>query len=380
MKASLITPTDIKYTGGGTERHVYEYAKYLKQHGIDTEILITENIRGYSQSPYRNLSEDYKAIPKREISCNEFVLPFKWHLFIYKRLPRSGTIYMPFSVYDYIVNIVRKPKGQKYIIGCHGMHLKGGHIIASHNIIERLLNSQIRFLLSIRPAERRNVYYHALNSVQAEYLTVLGVSRKNIFFIPDMVACSGFRINRNRSKRLRVLHIGGFSKEPGKVVGIIKELKRRGQLDRFKFCFVGSEHLDEADALAQKHKNVVVAGKVSDREKLKIMGESDVMIVPGYETFSIALLEGLASGLYAITSPKCGSAEYLRTLGIKLSIVKSSSANEYADVLSELSTQKENNPMRFNPDKEANRRIVLKEFDTRVVLPKILKMFIVVGK
>lgn len=376
MKVSLISPLDIKYSYLGTEWHVYEYAKYLVEHGVNAEILVTESSKTATPvSNYGAIEKRYAKVPKRTVKCTRMVLPFSYHLFIYKGLPNDSIIYMPFSIYDYILNIAAKPKGQKYIIGCHGMHIKQGHIILNHKYMECILNGVVRRLAALDPSEKRNVYYHIVNRGQIRYLVdKLGILKRNIFYVPPMIDITPLKINSNKSRRLRVLHIGGAGKDSQIVLEVVRKLAESNLLSNFEFYFMGAKQPELIDALTNRYRNVHNLGLVSDKRKFRIMSRMDVLIVPAYETFSKILIEGLASGLYILTSTKNAAADDFVGLGVKMTITDGTSRG-YVKQLIKMSYLKKKIGLDFNSYKKLNRGIVIKEFDKKVVLPKIFNMF-----
>ena len=379
MKVSLITPMDIRYVYTGTEWHIYEYAKFLHGHRIDVNILITDRCSdGAKLKPikgFRRIIALYKAIPKSYVKCTELILPFKYHLFLYRGLPRNSVIYFPFSIYDYIINILFKPKGQKYIIGCHGMHLKMGHIIKGHNMLEGLLNAWMRFLLFIRRDEMENLYCHVINKEQAEYMKrTFGFRPENVFYVPIMINAGDYHAKGNNSKKLRVVHIGGMGKDMHIVLDVIDGLSETGKLRMFEFYFIGERSVDAEDAY-RKFDNVHFLGMVSDRHKYKMLGMADVMIVPAYETFSKTMLEGLASGLSILTSRRAASWKDVTDIGIELSVMSNGYAEEYTRQLIKLAELKCKGKD-INPRREMNIRKTIENFDEKVILKKMLTLFL----
>ena len=374
LKVSFVSPMDIKYSYSGTEWHVYEYAKYFVECGVKTEILVTQIDKKIKHVyNYKMVGRRYAAVPKRNIMCIRMVLPLRYHLFIYRGLPSDSIIYLPFSIYDYILNIATKPKGQKYVIGCHGMHLKHGHIVLNHNKAEKALNAIVRIFLSV--SEKKNVYYHVVNSGQIEYLTrQFGIPKRNILYVPPMVDITPLKISANKSRRLRVLHIGGADKDSQIILEAISKLAESNLLDNFEFYFIGAKQPKLIDTLESRYKNVHNIGLISDKRKFRVIPTMDVLMVPAYETFSKILIEGLAGGLHILTSTRNAAASDFVRLGVKMTITDGTTAG-YVKQLIRMSRLKKRKGLKFNVYKKFNRGIVIKEFDKNVVLPKILDMF-----
>ena len=376
MKVYLITPLDLKYSYRATEEYVYNYAKYLKEHGIDAEILITKKDAKQQTllSNYKEVVKPYDNIAKKPIRCKEIVLPLKWHVFIYKDLPKEGTIYFPYSIYDYLFNILFKPKGQKYVIGSHSMHLKMNHIIKNHEMLEWLLNFIVKSVLFLRRKENDNIYFHVINSMQEAYLTKnFKINKKNIFYVPNFIDTSRYRLTKNSSKKLRVVHIGGMEKDASIVFDIIKLLDEKHVLDRFEFYFIG--RLDkQIEEQYSSIRNVHLLGPIDDSTKLKVLRGADCMIMPSYEAFPKTLLEGLLSGLYILTSKRNSAWQDLIAFGIQMFIAENGFSEEYLQELINLAGKK-GKGVNINLYSESNENITIKIFDKRDVLPQILKMF-----
>jgi glycosyltransferase involved in cell wall biosynthesis len=376
MKAYLITPMNLKYSYRATEEYVYKYAKYLHEVGYDVTLLITKrpDEKYKVLKDYKTIIKPYAKIKQRAAPCNEYVLPFKWHIFIYKDLPKDGIIYFPYSIYDYLFNILTKPAGQKYIIGSHSLHLKEGHIIKGHAIIEKILNFIVKTVLYLRKSELENIFFHAINTVQKSYLEKeFGIKGKNIFYIPNMINPSGYKLADNNSKKLRIIHIGGSEKGSDVVLSIVDNLQRIGKLDKFEFYFIGKTGHEDG-TIYSKYKNVHFIGNVSNEDKLKLLSTVDSLIIPSYETFSKTLLEGLLSGLYILTSRRNVAWHDFISLGIKMFIANTGSPEEYLGILLNLANEK-GKGKEVNGDRLRNRTLVIDNFDERNVLQKIQEMF-----
>ncbi len=376
MKIYLITPVDIKYSYRGTEWHVYEYAKFLHECGVDAKLLITDNNGKQEVLPnYKAVTRRYNDIPKSIVACKKYILPFKWHLTIYKKLPKSGITYFPYSVYDYIINISRRPKTQKYVIGCHSMHLKMGQIVYGHRMLEKILNSFINALLLINDAKMDYLYCHTLNMEQTNYMIkVFNFKRENVFRIPPMIETKRFHLARNTAGRLRVLHIGGMEKDARTVLDVIRKLHHRGELDKFEFYFIGDIPMMDRQQFTELE-NIHFLGRLSDNEKNRKLSNVDALLIPAFEVFPKAMLEGLASGLYIVTSKRNAAWRDLASLRSNADISETGEAESYVGILLSLATRKRKNQFLFDKYKNRNRKIAIKNFDKSIILPKVGKMF-----
>ncbi len=381
MKAYLITPMNIKYTYSGTEWHIYEYARYLSEHKIKANIIVTNTRRGIAPAKSYTMEVEarYSRIPKITAACTEVLLPFSYHLFVYRNLPKDSVIYFPYSIYDHIPNIVSRSDAQRYIIGCHGMHLKNGHILLEHDTIERTMNSIVKSLFHLKRSNINSVFFHALNSSQIGYLMRFGVRRRNIFLIPPMVKFSQYRQGGKDPKRFKVIHIGGAGKGIDITIELVEHLISKGWMERFEFHFIGVEQPERLREIAKMHKEVKTHGPIGDEEKKSLLASADAILIPAYEVFPKIALEGLASNLRILTSRKNGAAIDIAKKGIDITVVREGRADEYINPLINLATQKRRNKEKFYSISRKNYEIARREFDEKNILPRILQMFKVVG-
>ncbi len=371
----MLSQADIKYSYKATEQQSYEYAKFLMESGLDVELLITKTTGGVINKDYVRAKKRYAKLPKRYVDCTEVVLPFNYHLFVYRDLPKDSLIYMPYGIYQYLFNVMTKPRGQKYIIGCHGMHLRFGQVIEGHRLLDGMVNSTARFIMASKGDDARNMYFHVINKVQIPYLVRLGVKRENIIYVPTMLDTNKYKIASNQTRRLRVVHVGGTGKNSGTLLEIIKILIDRGEIEKFEFFFVWHEQPAELHSYARERQNIHLLGDISDAEKTKLLSQMDVMIVPAVETFSKTMIEGITSGLYIMASKRNPASLDVRDLGVDMTITEKGMPEEYIKPLLKAANAKARLGRRYNPNKKRDREIVVRNFDQNNVLPKLLKMF-----
>lgn len=381
MKVSLITPVDIKHSYSATEVQVYDYAKMLIENGIEASILVPKykGLEFPSRTDYKLIKNHYKNVTQKGIKGRKIILPFKFTLYVYSDLTSDSTIYFAYSIYDHLINIIKKPKGQKYIIGAHSMHLKNGHILEGHNIIERFFNFLIKSFVFSNKEIAKNVYHHVINKAEKKYLLKLGIREENIFYVPTFVKTKDYHLSKNQSSKLKILHMGGANKGAGIVLQIIDKAIKTNKLDLFEFYFVGQKMPGELYQYAKKYKNIHIEKGIKENKKADLLSRMDVMIVPSVETFSRSMLEGLASGLYICASNKNPAALEIKTMGAKIYVIRNNNTYKYLEVLAKMINEKRLIE-KFESGRRINREIVVRKFDEKVVLPQMLDMFIKVGK
>ncbi|MEM3715371.1 MAG: glycosyltransferase, partial [Nitrososphaeria archaeon] len=159
---------------------------------------------------------------------------------------------------------------------------------------------------------------------------------------------------------------------------IIKLLDKKGQLNNFDFYFVGNAP-DLKRYEITESENIHILGTISELEKLKLLSSSDCIIIPSYETFSKTMLEGIASGLYVLTSKKNAAWKDFINLGIKMFIAENGFPKEYINTLKGLAKikQRNKNP---NPYRYNNKKRITRYYSESTILPEIQKMFSLVEK
>ena len=364
MKVNLITPIDIRYSYRGTEYWVYEAAGYLMRRGIDAEVLITET--GSRKALNSKAASEFAEVPARMIKSSRLSLPMNFKITTYKDLPKDSILYFPYSIYDYAINIARKPGSQKWIIGSHSMHLKHGHIIKGHRWLELALNAVMKNVI-----RKNNLFYHVVNIDQERYLVDLGIEKDRIFRIPPFIDVKDFRAKPSTGKKLKVMHLGGVEKNAEAVSRIIGRLVELGQIGSFEFYLIGKQ----PESIIQykkrlKHGSISIFPSISEVEKRKVMGNMDVMLLPAVENFSKSMLEGLASGLYIIAGEMNPAFSEVLKRGAFGAASKNDS--EYVSALRAALEMKLDGRL----DKYKKSNVSAAEFyDRKVIMPLIEKMF-----
>lgn len=371
----MVTPIDIRYSYRGTEYWVYECAKYLRSQGIDARILVTLNREVDSRVRNSSAVREFASVPQTEIANSKFTFPLNFKITTYDKLPTDSIIYLPYSIYDYLINLIRKPYGQKYVIGAHSMHLKNGHIVKEHDLLEHLLNGLVKAMVFSRKEARENIYHHVVNKAQEKYLMQLGISKDHIFCIPPFIDVRDFKVRHTFGKQLKVIHIGGMSKDADAIAEVIFALIRNNTINRFEFYFVGAGQSKQLVYLSREHKNIHILGLVNNKDKIDVLSRMDAIVIPAIENFPRAMLEGLASGLYPISNATNPAAIEIARLGARIGIA--GTTEDYVKELLELTEHKVAG--RFDNDKEINRRVSLK-FDRSKIMPLMKEMFVTVNR
>jgi glycosyltransferase involved in cell wall biosynthesis len=370
-KLYLVLPSPIKTTMRGTEKFTLGLATYLNNY-FDVTILEPKyNSAKYAKTDKNRVNEKYSTLKLRTIKLMKLKLPFGQFFYKFRGLPKDGIIYLPFDFYSEMLTLLSKPKGQIYILGvAHGLHLQNGEL-AHHGNIGKIILHVAKILLAFKGKDfRETVYYHTNNDEQSKYLLKAGMLKDHIFQIPNFTDISKFYVSNNNSEKLKVLNIGGVSKNADFVVKIIDKLTKQHALNKYEFHFIGSRVPKELERY-KKYKNIIVHGFIDDNKKAEIMSKMDVLALTDIETFSITMLEGLASGLAIISSDGNPAAFELKNLGASIYIAKLSNINDYITTLKKVSKSKQEGIL--NLQRSKNRDIIIHNYSEEVVFKKIKK-------
>ena len=368
LPSSIITKT-IR----GTEQFMLETAAYLNKYMDVTVFEPAYNGVNNVKNPILKRNSKYSQIKLGLLKSTKIKLPFGQYMYRFRSLPTDGIVYLPFDFYSQLPNLLLKPKSQVYILGvAHGLHLQNGQL-AHHGEIGKFANMIIRVIFALKRTNfQKTIYYHVANEEQRKYLLSTGIKFSNIFKVPYFINTSKFRIASSNSKFLRVLHVGGISKDANFVLAVINKLVEQKKINHYEFHFIGREMPQGLKALNEKHSYITVHGFVDDKIKADIMSNVDVLLVPDIESFSVTMLEGLASGLYVISSDGNPAAFDLKARGASVFIEKYGNTYGYVNALEKIAKLKR---IGVDPPKDKNRNIIIKNYSEKVVLKRSLSIF-----
>jgi glycosyltransferase involved in cell wall biosynthesis len=376
MRVSLLTPLDIKYSVSATEKLIYEYASYLKNSDVDVELLVPTKVfdnHNKLRKDYKDIELQYSIINKKSINFI-FFKNYYYSMFYYFNLPTNRIVFLPYSPYYYITNILTKPTTTKYIIGAWNMHLYAGEHSQNHRVLSNLLDGVIRTLFKLRGTAFLDTLYFLVENSQQKYYIIknLHIRAQKIFYIPLFIDTNEFSVTKNNSKKLRVLHIGGIEKNAMLMAKIIHNAIEKNIMEDFEFWFIGKSMPDELITLSKSYKNIKNYGMVTDKTKRILLSKADVLAVTSVEGFGLKILEAFASGLEVICldNPACTD---ISATGLKIHTIDRNMPENYLIILKKLFYKKQNRAFSLKT-RMAKRKLLKKNFDKAVVTPKFFEM------
>jgi glycosyltransferase involved in cell wall biosynthesis len=201
--------------------------------------------------------------------------------------------------------------GKPTIFLLHGLTFEKFSAQSVENLVVDVYQAWMRLYLRMSGEllRRGMFYFQVLNESQASFLEELGVDRSRIFLVPNSVDFSAYKVSRNDSS-FRIIYMGRLER----LIKGTRLLERVAQEatkldDRVEFLVMGSGSAEESMVkLATRRRGVVFRGQVNDPAlKSDLLSSGNMMVsFSTMESFSISLLEGLASGLPILCTDTSG--------------------------------------------------------------------------
>jgi glycosyltransferase involved in cell wall biosynthesis len=357
-------------TGGGAENWMIEVSRRLaKRHEVGIVGL------RYSETKRLDISEitsSLKGVEYREFSSTT--------------LPRGSPLPNPFRVsrllnlfnsYDLTYVIVPNPPIEllfyflrmnitcRLIAGFHGFP-------RLDLFLERLYAPLFQKSLSAFQT------YHVLNKETYHWLQNMGFQR--IFNIPNGVNTDVFplREDSSDSRSFNVLYTGRLTEDKGadKLVEIIRYVNEKSSIRNTKFTIVGSGPLEGiVKETARRYKNVNYLGFVPSKVLPRLCGIAHLYLIPSRtEGMPLRLLEAQSCGLPAAGSKTMGISDVVVD-GKTGRLTSFGNIKGYAETIKEYYELWYNSPDRFRQLKKAIRAYIISNFDWRVVIDRLERMF-----
>lgn len=209
----------------------------------------------------------------------------------------------------------------------------------------KLFKDILRKMIAKFVFKRVNLIIAVSNSLR-EHIKSYGIENKYAV-VPNVINIDFFKRGREEyfermegskgreNNTKRIIFIGGLTPRKG-VPYLLEALRIIKSKGNFLLHIIGDGPFKEGYMKIAKdlgiNDTVIFHGKVSDEDKLRLLMESDFMVLPSlYESFGVVLLEAMACGKPVITTLSGGQKEFVNeNTGI---LVHSGDANELADAI-----------------------------------------------
>ncbi|MDG7000661.1 MAG: glycosyltransferase family 4 protein [Nitrososphaerota archaeon] len=183
-----------------------------------------------------------------------------------------------------------------------------------------LYQTMIRFILRVNSKSYElceNVYFQVLTNKDKLVLQKHHIASRKVYAIPSGIDFSRYHVTKNNAYfnivfigRLNDIHKGIHS-----LLRLINIVLRNSGIDS-QFVIIGDgPSANLVQDFCRGRDNVKYLGFVSEEEKIRLLSESNLMIVvSNVEPFSLVTLEGLASGLPIVTTPVSGPASIISSI------------------------------------------------------------------
>ncbi len=368
---------NLEFAGGG-EANARDIAELFERQGYDVTLFGAGIPGGYETKPGKY---SFNYIPDAftfDIMATGAVLKLSHILSVgLIGIYTSNRIYekiKDFDVYYFVsptilfrnVGYRLMKEGKTVILGNHGTYFevldmygfasKAYSKILTNIIFHKLLKHKMKFFI------------HVQNKYQAQYYEKIKCDSSYIKEIPyNNVKFENYRCFDNDS--FSVVYLGRLMESKG--VDMLLELEKRADIN---LHIIGKgPYMDKLQQM--KNKNTVIHGYVSSAEKIKLLAESDVMIVPSInESLSISAIEGLASGLYLIVSSTSMGPRYIVRQDNIFGIVVQRTPKNFMKEIERIRTIKERNKSDYYREKMLRRDIAMKMFDANVVDKQLIEL------
>lgn len=223
----------------------------------------------------------------------------------------------------------------------------------------------------------------ALNDTESRSLLANGIGEERIAIVPNgiQLGVSDYpAIKGNFKKRLGisesdrvVLYLGRISESKGLDLLIDSFDAVRKVMDNTWLLFVGPDVgfqsvLQKKIRQMKLEKRVIFTGYVTDREKIDVLADSDVMVTPKYTGFPISFLESCSNGVPLITTSEGDKLEWINNrVGLVSRFEKDSLAQAILSIL-----QNEGIRSSF---KNNCKSIMENEFNLSVIVDNIIEIY-----
>ena len=366
----IFSDMPLQYYGGG-EKVIINLSNYVHSKGIDVEIYQV-NSRVETRMPL----EEIKKVTVSKINITRYTEHFP--RFLYQGMP---------NVNDFrndglnVIFLYRIPP-RRYLRKLRRLDVRV--IFCIHGITSVIPSLSPKFLFfklytkfslnyfSKFISDRSKIMVQVLTRATEELLYSMGAEKKHVFRITNGVEFNDFKVGRN-NERFVVIFMGRMVNNQKGIDRLARVLIKLPS--EINVSIIGSGP-DSWLLKSAQHDNVDFQGFISEEKKYEKLREANLLILTSnLEPLSLAILEGLASGLPCVATPVEGPIEILgqnKSFGTLSSFNPDQFARDIISYFNEWKKDKEHYFQNKIKRKEAAR----KYYDLSIMLEKYYKMLV----
>jgi len=295
-------------TIGGVETHIQNTAKELIKLGYDTEVYISDMDRDKRLPAGDSVIDGIKI--KRFKSWFKFSFSGIFFPGLYSAVKKSDADIFHVHGYRHPFNFIFWFTKKPVFLTPHWPIYKGQRSRKIQLIVDLVDKLFGRYIFS------KFSKICVITELEKPWVKSFGVKSENIILTPNCLPREYFRSydGKNfrkkynlKSKDLCVISVSRIHQSKG----IDQLVKIAEFFPNVKFIILGKDggFKSELDKLIQNLnlKNIIIAGEVSEKEKLEAYAGADIFCSPShYEGFCISILEAMSQGCAVITSNQGG--------------------------------------------------------------------------
>ena len=336
MRIGLVSPYSYTYPGG-VGRHVEALAQELNEAGHDARILAPYDPDDrLARVTHRGAAPEPRPLPENLISLGRTVgLPANGAVSNLSVFPESAaTLGRELRHGGYDVVHVHEPNAP--FVSWFATEFSPSPLVATFHTYSR---SRVAGSVTANFLGARRLYSKLgvrIAVSEAARWTAQRFYGGNYRIIPNGVDLAAARPDHGEAEELRILFVGRADARKGLPILLraFEALRHAGVPARLT---VAGATRDEVEPLLLDEEGVEVAGRVTDHEKWRLLGQADILCAPalGGESFGMVLTEAFASSTPVVASDIAGYRDVVRD-GVDGVLVPSADATALAQALHEL--------------------------------------------
>ena len=375
-RAAIIGSQSLEFNGE-TERNVIQVAKIIHSLGYDVTIFTPVNFEDKGKKIDSFFFTYNNTAFNRDFFGKKFILKITRGLSIGLIGALSFRyIFSKIKNYDfyYFVNpnfLFSKSMKYFYLNNMHPEIILGNHgtyfEILDRKLYRKPLLRVLNFLIFYY-AKRNAIKIQVQNDAQHSFYNSIGIPPGSLLDIPQCIVDFD-KYSIEAHKGFNIVFFNTFTN--GKDLRILNDIIRKTDNDIDVLDY--HQNIPKIEWKYVNRKNLTFHGYVSDKEKQKILAQSDLMIdTSKYESLSIPSIEGLASGSFIVAPDISGINTLKRLVPDGVSIVEKRKSEYYIEKIDYYSHLKSADPVEFERRQQLIRQEAKQQFD-KTIIERLIK-------